>query len=173
MQVKNVWNIVTATTIIITALAGYITTQFMGTYREIYTMEIHKLREEIKEFKQFKTDHLHPHVVDVTMYQPVYPQTDRTPHITADGTIFNTNQASRYRFVALSRNLIARWGGPFHYGDYIVIEGTPNKDGIYQVRDTMNPKFKNVVDILESTNVRPYKYNNVKLYKLTIDRRDV
>tara|TARA_A100001515_G_scaffold107930_1_gene88763 strand:+ start:451 stop:975 length:525 start_codon:yes stop_codon:yes gene_type:complete len=174
MQVKNVWNIITGTTIVVTVLVGFITTKFMETYKEIYTIEISKLRNEIKEFRQYQADKLHPHVVDVTMYQPVYPQTDRTPHITADGTRFNTGQASRYRFVALSRNLLARWGGPFQYGDYIVIKGTPNKDGIYQVRDTMNPKFTNVVDILESTNVRPYKYNNVKLYKLTIDnRRDV
>ena len=173
MQVKNIWNVITITTLMVTVITGFITTKFMNTYKEIYTVEIKKLQQEVAEFKKFKADHIHPHVVDVTMYQPVYPQTDRTPHITADGTRFNTNQASRYRFVALSRNLLARWGGPFKYGDYIVIEGTPNKDGIYQVRDTMNPKFKNVVDILESTNVRPYKYNNVTLYKLIIDRRDV
>ena len=44
--------------------------------------------------------------------------------------------------------------------------GTKDKDGVYQVRDTMNPKWVNVVDILESTHVSPYKYENVHIYKM-------
>ena len=74
--------------------------------------------------------------------------------------------ASEYKFVALSRNLLKRWGGPFDYGDFILIKGTKTKDGVYQVRDTMNPKWVNVVDILESINVKPYKYENVHIYKM-------
>ena len=30
----------------------------------------------------------------------------------------------------------------------------------------MNPKWVNVVDILESFDVRPYKYENVHIYKM-------
>ena len=30
----------------------------------------------------------------------------------------------------------------------------------------MNPKWVNVVDILESENVVPYKYENVHIYKM-------
>ena len=30
----------------------------------------------------------------------------------------------------------------------------------------MNPKWVNIVDILESTHVKPYKYKNVQLYKM-------
>ena len=40
---------------------------------------------------------------------------------------------------SLSRDLLSRWGGPFNYGDYVIIEGTGKDDGVYQVRDTMNP----------------------------------
>ena len=100
------------------------------------------------------------------MYQPVWPQTDRTPHITADGTKFDIEKASRYRYVALSRNLLRRWGGPFDYGDFVLLKGTLEKDGVYQVRDTMNPKWVNVVDILESKGVRQYRFSNVDLFKL-------
>ena len=57
-------------------------------------------------------------------------------------------------------------GVPFDYGDFILIKGTKNKDGVYQVRDTMNPKYVNYVDILESINVKPYKYENVQIYKM-------
>ena len=101
--------------------------------------------------------------VTVTTYNPTKQQCDDTPHITADGTHFKTWKATEYRYVALSRDLLSRWGGPFNYGDYIVIEGAGDRDGVYQVRDTMNPKWTNRVDIL-TTNSR-FKYDNVVMYK--------
>ena len=101
--------------------------------------------------------------VTVTTYNPTRQQCDSTPNITADGTKIKPWKATDYRYVALSRDLIARWGGPFNYGDYIVIEGTGKWDGVYQVRDTMNPKWTNRVDIL-TTNSK-FKYDNVKMYR--------
>ena len=101
--------------------------------------------------------------VTVTTYNPTRRQCDSTPNITADGTRINPKKATQYRYVALSRDLLSRWGGPFEYGDYIVIEGTDGRDGIYQVRDTMNPRWTNRVDIL-TTNDR-FKYNNIVMYK--------
>ena len=100
------------------------------------------------------------------MYQPDKIQCDDTPDITADGTRIRINKASNYKFVALSRNLLKRWGGPFDYGDFILLKGTDEKDGVYQVRDTMNPKWVNVVDILESKGVNPYKFENCDIFKL-------
>ena len=101
--------------------------------------------------------------VTVTTYNPTREQWDSTPNITADGTKIKPWRATDYRYVALSRDLLSRWGGPFEYGDYIVIEGTDGWDGIYQVRDTMNPKWVNRVDIL-TTNSR-FKYDNITMYK--------
>jgi 3D (Asp-Asp-Asp) domain-containing protein len=101
--------------------------------------------------------------VTVTTYNPTIHQCDDTPHITADGTHFKTWRATEYRYVALSRDLLSRWGGPFEYGDYIIIEGTDDRDGVYQVRDTMNPKWTNRVDIL-TTNSR-FRYDGVTMYK--------
>ena len=101
--------------------------------------------------------------VTVTTYNPTKAQCDDTPHITADGTHFKTWRATEYRYVALSRDLLSRWGGPFEYGDYIIIEGTDDRDGVYQVRDTMNPKWTNRVDIL-TTNSR-FRYDGVTMYK--------
>ena len=86
--------------------------------------------------------------------------------ITADGTRIRIQKASDYKFVALSRNLLKRWCVPFDYGDFILMKGTKDKDGLYQVRDTMNKKWVNVLDILESTHVTPYKYENVHIYKM-------
>ena len=50
----------------------------------------------------------------------------------------------------VSRNLLKRHGGFLEYGDFIVLKGTGQKDGVYQVKDTMNKRFVNRIDILES-----------------------
>ena len=103
--------------------------------------------------------------VTVTMYNPSPEQTDSTPNQTADGTIINPDRASDYRYVALSRDLLRRWGGPFNYGDYVMLKGTDEYDGIYQVRDTMAPKFINRVDILRTEGSRWFKFDNVTVYR--------
>ena len=104
--------------------------------------------------------------VIATMYHPVRNQTDKTPHITADGTRIDTNNAGKYRFVALSRNLLSRWGGPFEYGDYIIVEGCNGKyDGIWQVKDTMNKRFDNRIDFLQSKGAKPIKFDEAVIYK--------
>ena len=105
--------------------------------------------------------------VTVTTYNPTRSQTDSTPNQTADGTIIKPWKATQYRYVALSRDLIARWGGPFEYGDYVVIEGSDGWDGVYQVRDTMNPKWVKRVDIL--TTDSKFKYTDVKMYRYIKD----
>ena len=155
---------IVAILILLLILNGYILTSMFDYYKSIYSKEIslykqriNKLEEVVDEFKLEGLD------VTVTMYHPTRQQTDSTPNITADGTKFKTWRATDYRYVALSRDLISRWGGPFEYGDYIVIEGTGKWDGIYQVRDTMNPKWVNRVDIL-TTDSR-FKYNDITMYK--------
>ena len=111
------------------------------------------------------------YTVTVTTYNPTVRQCDSTPNITADGTKIKTWRATEYRYVALSRDLLDRWGGPFDYGDYIVIEGTGKWDGGSQVRDTMNPKWVKRVDIL-TTNSR-FKYTDVKMYRYVKDNNTV
>ena len=101
--------------------------------------------------------------VTVTMYHPTRQQTDSTPNITADGTKINIWKASNYRYVAVSRDLLARWGGPLNYGDWIVIEGAGKNSGVYQVRDTMNPKWVKRVDILKTPGTKQFKYTDITL----------
>ena len=107
-------------------------------------------------------------IVTGTMYSPTRAQCDNTPNITADGTKINPKHASQYRYVALSRDLLERWGGPFEYGEYIAVEGTRRgqHDGVWQVRDTMNPKWLKRVDFLMTNGTRPFKYNEIKITKL-------
>ncbi len=51
------------------------------------------------------------------------------------------------------------------YGDFVLLRGTDSKDGVYQVRDTMNPRWVNRIDILESIDVKPYKFDKAKIIK--------
>ena len=129
-------------------------------------LEIHSLIEQNDKLKsnlaKYETEGMN---VTVTMYQPVSYQTDSTPNILADGTRIRTQSASDYKFIAVSRNLLKRWGGWLDYGDFILLQGTDSKDGVYQVRDTMHPRWVNRIDILESLNVKPYKFDKAKIVK--------
>ena len=161
------YNSAIAALIAVTLVNGFFSTNMFKKYGNMYSNQItelrltnEKLKHRLSEYEEYGI------IVDVTMYQPVYPQTDKTPDITADGTRIRIHKASEYKFVALSRNLLKRWGGPFNYGDFILIKNAGHKDGVYQVRDTMNPKWVNVVDILESTDVMPYKFTNAHIFKL-------
>ena len=153
--------------IAVTLVNGFFSTQMFEEYKKMYSDDIERLksensalRDELSHYNEYGIQ------VDVTMYQPNEIQCDDTPNITADGTKIRISKASNYKFVALSRNLLKRWGGPFDYGDFVLLKGTNHKDGVYQVRDTMNPKWVNVVDILESEHVQPYKYTDAHIYKL-------
>ena len=155
--------------VFITLMNGFVSVNMFTNQSTFYSNEVDKLliendklHNDLSEFYKYGVE------VDVTMYRPNVRETDSTPNITADGTQFRISKASDYRYIALSRNLLKRWGGPFDYGDFILIKGTTDahKDGVYNVRDTMNPKYVNYVDILESKNVKPYKYENVHIYKM-------
>ena len=156
-----------AAVLAVTLVNGFFSTNMMKKYKKVYSNQVENLKLDNSELRNELSEYFKYGIeVDVTMYQPVYPQTDRTPNITADGTRIRISKASEYKFVALSRNLLKRWGGPFDYGDFILLKGTKDKDGVYQVRDTMNAKWVNVVDILESKDVEPYKYMNAHIFKL-------
>jgi 3D (Asp-Asp-Asp) domain-containing protein len=120
--------------------------------------------------KPLKTIDVEPAIsveVTATMYNAVVGQCDADPFITADGSKINPKKASELKWVALSRNLLKRWGGQFNYGDFVEISGAGNKDGIYQIKDCMNRRFKNKIDILETKGTKLYKFNKVKLKKVS------
>ena len=145
-----------------------LTWYFSGMMDEYHTERM-RLQDRVWDLEEeYGCDHLEysnriSYKVTVTTYNPTKYQCDDTPNETADGTKFHTWKATEYRYVALSRDLLSRWGGPFEYGDYIVIEGTGDWDGVYQVKDTMNRKWTNRVDIL-TTNSR-FRYDNITMYK--------
>lgn len=104
--------------------------------------------------------------VTATMYYPVASQCDSDPLITAGMYKINPEHASEQKWIAMSRDMIERWGGEFQYGDYVEIKGTGHKDGIYKVVDTMNKRFTKRIDFLETKGTEPYKFENVTLTKV-------
>ena len=156
---------ITLCIVLITYANGIVSTKFLND-KNIQIQSLvdknKRLQEKLNDYKTKETN------VTVTMYQPVRYQTDSTPNILADGTRIRTQDASNYKFIAVSRNLLKRWGGSLEFGDVVILIGTDHKDGIYQVRDTMNARFVNRIDILESPGVKPYKFNKAKIIKTDI-----
>ena len=145
---------------------GFVSINILEKNKRYYTSLMKTITEEnikltatLAELKSEGMD------VIVTMYQPVRGQTDSTPNILADGTRIKTHEASNYKFIAVSRNLLIRHGGWLDYGDFIFLKGTGGKDGVYQVRDTMNKRWVNRIDILENVGVKPYKFTDATLHK--------
>lgn len=104
--------------------------------------------------------------VTATMYNPVKSQCDDDPLITAGMYKINPKKASQHKWIALSRDLLKRWGGQFDYGDVVKISNAGHKNGIYKVVDTMNKRFKNRMDFLETKGTKHYKYKNVIIEKV-------
>ena len=127
---------------------------------ESLVMKSDSLTQELRKYEEYGVS------VKVTMYQPVRYQTDSTPNILADGTRIRAQSASDYKYIAVSRNLLKRWGGFLDYGDFVLLKGTDNKDGVYQVRDTMAARWVNRIDILESVHVDPYMYPKAEIVRL-------
>lgn len=77
----------------------------------------------------------------ITSYRSVPEQTDESPFYTSIGEHVHPHG------VAVSRDLLKRWGGPLDYGDWIYVEGF----GIKVINDCMNERHKNRVDIWVKT----------------------
>ena len=157
--------IVALSIVLITYANGIISTKFLND-KNIQLETLRVVNSDLKEkLNEYETEGMH---VTVTMYQPLRYQTDSTPNILADGTRIRIQEASNYKFIAVSRNLLKRFGGWLDYGDFIFLKNTVDKDGVYQVRDTMNPRFVNYIDILESPGVKPYKFEEANIRKTEI-----
>jgi len=77
----------------------------------------------------------------VTSYRSIPSQTDSSPYYTSIGERVHPHG------VAVSRDLLKRWGGPLEYGDTIYIEGY----GFKVVNDCMAAKNKKAIDIWVQT----------------------
>ena len=95
--------------------------------------------------------------VTITTYNAVRSQCDRSPLITADGTKIDNRKvkSGEQKIVAISRDLL--YAIPL--GSIIDIEGY----GRYEVRDTMNSRFKHRIDILQHSSKKNFKKDKIKI----------
>ena len=95
--------------------------------------------------------------VTITTYNAVRSQCDRSPLITADGTKIDHRKlkSGKQRIVAISRDLL--YAIPL--GSVIYVEG----HGYYEVRDTMNSRFKHRIDILQHSSKKNFKKDKIKI----------
>ena len=103
-----------------------------------------------------------PDIVTATMYQPLRGQTDKTPLITASGFKINAKYPEKHRIIAVSWDLKRK----YKFGSKVIITGAGKHDGIYVVRDLMNKRWRNKIDILISPKQKAITIKNVKLYKV-------
>lgn len=125
------------------------------------SLEIGRYKELIESIK----DSQHTFYVTVTMYNATPYQTDNTPLITADNTYLG-NRIDTLDYIAISRDLHIRYGGPFQFGDAVLLLNAQHKIGIYIIKDLMNKRYKRTVDILEPAHQKPYKFRNAFIISL-------
>jgi hypothetical protein len=105
----------------------------------------------------------------VTIYHPLAAQCDQDPLVTASNSRINLKElnAGTLRWMALSRDMLKRWGGLFNYGDTVLlVAGDPAIDGPWVIQDTMNKRFKNRADLLFHSSSRSYgMWTGVKIMK--------
>jgi len=66
----------------------------------------------------------------------------------------------KQKVIAVSRDLKRK----LKFGEKVRIKGAGNLDGIYYVRDLMNKRFRNKIDILINPDEDGNKFTKVKLY---------
>jgi len=112
-----------------------------------------KVMEPVKSKTEYK--------VTATMYYAVPDQCDDSPLVTACGYKINPKKATQQKWIAVSRDLLKF----FKYGDKVRLSNAGDKNGIYTIADTMNKRFKNKIDILETEGTSLYKLKDVVLTK--------
>jgi 3D (Asp-Asp-Asp) domain-containing protein len=100
--------------------------------------------------------------VTLTTYSASVGETDSTPHITASGFKIDTTNPKKHRIIAVSRDLKKKW--PF--GTKVRIKSAGKYNGVYTVKDVMNKRYKNRIDILIGEDDRQTTMNNVKITKI-------
>jgi 3D (Asp-Asp-Asp) domain-containing protein len=121
-----------------------------------------ELRREEARVNEYISSVAPSEVVTITTYSPTVEQTDSTPLITASGFKINESNPRRHRIIAVSRDLKRK----YKFGTKLRIKGAGKYDGTYTVRDVMNKRHRNRIDILVGKKDTQTKIKKVKVYKL-------
>jgi 3D (Asp-Asp-Asp) domain-containing protein len=102
-------------------------------------------------------------IVTLTTYTIDPLQTDSTPLITASGFKLDSINPRRHRVIAVSRDLKIK----LKFGDKVRLSNAGRFNGVWYVRDLMNKRFENKIDVLINPNGR-----HTKLYGVVITKID-
>jgi hypothetical protein len=108
------------------------------------------------------------YTVSATVYNAEESQCNYDYLTTACNSKIDLSIVNELRWVALSRDLISRWGGEFNYHDTIhVISNDERISGKWVVKDCMNSRFTNKLDFLQCkfTGICD-KWDSIKILKL-------
>ena len=100
--------------------------------------------------------------VTLTTYSPTVGETDSTPHLTASGFKIDTLNPKRHKIIAVSRDLKKKW----KFGTRVRIKNAGKYNGIYIVKDVMNKRYKNHIDLLIGGDDKHTTIKNVKIVKI-------
>jgi 3D (Asp-Asp-Asp) domain-containing protein len=100
--------------------------------------------------------------VTLTTYSPTSQECDSTPHITASGFKIDTVNPKKHRIIAVSRDLKKKW----KFGTRVRIKNAGKYNGIYTVKDVMNKRYKNRIDLLIGGDDKHTTIKNVKIIKV-------
>jgi 3D (Asp-Asp-Asp) domain-containing protein len=98
----------------------------------------------------------------LTTYSANIAETDSTPNLTASGFEIDLDNPKKHRILAISRDLKRE----LKWGEKVVLENAGRFNGIWYVRDLMNPRFRNKIDVLINEGDKPTKLYNVILKRL-------
>ena len=103
-----------------------------------------------------------PLIVTVTTYSVNEAETDSTPTITASGFEVSKTNPKKHRVIAVSRDLKKK----LRFGDKVRVTGIGKLSGVYVVRDLMNSRWKNKIDILINPSDRQLSLKGVLISKI-------
>jgi hypothetical protein len=87
----------------------------------------------------------------LTVYNPLRQQCDNDPLVTASNNKIDLSRLrnGELRWMAVSRELLSRWGGELKYGDTLTVNaGDIEIDGDWIIQDTVNKRFTRHGDLL-------------------------
>ena len=118
-----------------------------------------------------------------TIYNAEKKQCDNTPNVTGDGSKIDVKKASKYRWIAISQNMLSDinrantlvydrtdlFKGKIAYGDTIWIRSPYNQlNGWWVVHDTKNSRYTRSIDFLQTAGDATL-YNNNPLWSGKFD----
>ena len=106
-------------------------------------------------------------IVDASVYHAVAEQCDSRPDELASGIVINTKQADKYRYIAVSRDLLNQdnWFS-LQIGDTVQVSGTWTYDGLWIVQDVLNARYTNTIDFLIAKGQYEHEWKDIKIIKL-------